>query len=69
MKVQNAEAAGATGVVIFNEGNPGRTGVISGSLLDANDHPFVPTIPVAFTSFAIGRAAATTSTRPGRRRT
>ena len=56
VKVLNAQAAGAIGVVIFNEGNPGRTGVISGSLLDANDNPFVPTIPVAFTSFAIGQS-------------
>jgi Zn-dependent M28 family amino/carboxypeptidase len=54
VKVQNAEAAGAVGVVIFNEGNPGRTAVISGSLLDANDQPFVPDIPVSFTSFDIG---------------
>src|SRR4029453_14966309 len=48
---------GASGVVIFNEGNtnPDRTAVINGSLLDANDNPFVPTIPVAFTSFAIGK--------------
>jgi hypothetical protein len=55
VKVQNAEAAGATGVVIFNEGNPGRTAVLSGSLLDADNNPFVPTIPVAFTSFDIGQ--------------
>jgi hypothetical protein len=54
VKVLNAQAAGATGVVIFNEGNPGRTAVINGSLLDANNNPFVPTIPVAFTSFDIG---------------
>jgi hypothetical protein len=56
VKVLNAQAAGAVGVVIFNEGNPGRTGVISGSLLDANDDPFVPNIPVAFTSFATGQS-------------
>jgi hypothetical protein len=56
VKVLNAKAAGAVGVVIFNEGNPGRTAVISGSLLDANDQPFVPDIPVAFTSFDIGKA-------------
>jgi Peptidase family M28/PA domain len=56
VKVQNAEAAGATGVVIFNEGNPGRTAVLSGSLLDANNNPFVPDIPVAFTSFDIGQS-------------
>ena len=56
VKVLNAQAAGATGVVIFNEGNPGRTEVLSGILLDASDTPFVPTIPVAFTSFAIGQS-------------
>jgi hypothetical protein len=54
VKVLNAQAAGATGVVIFNEGNPGRTATLSGSLLDADNNPFVPTIPVAFTSFDIG---------------
>jgi len=58
VKVLNAQAAGAVGAVIFNEGNsnPDRTAVISGSLLDANDQPFVPEIPVAFTSFAIGQS-------------
>jgi hypothetical protein len=54
VKVLNAQAAGATGVVIFNEGNPGRTAVLNGSLLDANNDPFIPTIPVSFTSFANG---------------
>ncbi len=54
VKVLNAKAAGATGVIIFNEGNPGRTGVLSGSLQDANNNPIIPDIPVAFTSFAIG---------------
>jgi Zn-dependent M28 family amino/carboxypeptidase len=53
-KVLNAQAAGATGVIIFNEGNPGRTGVLSGSLQDAAGNPIIPTIPVAFTSFGIG---------------
>ncbi len=48
-KIQNAQDAGASGVIIFNEGNtPGRSGVFSGSLSS------VPPIPVAFTSFAIG---------------
>src|SRR3954469_12551391 len=56
VKVLNARAAGAVGVVIFNEGNPGRAAVISGSLLDANNEPFVPDIPVAFTSFATGQS-------------
>ncbi|MFL5877909.1 MAG: M28 family peptidase, partial [Solirubrobacteraceae bacterium] len=43
-------------MVIFNEGNPGRTSVIAGTLLDANDQPFTPDIPVAFTSFDIGQS-------------
>ena len=54
VKVLNAQAAGASGVIIFNEGNPGRTGVLSGSLIDAAGNRIVPTIPVAFTSFASG---------------
>jgi hypothetical protein len=54
VKVQNAQAAGASGVVIFNEGNPGRTGTIAGSLIDAAGNRIVPSIPVAFTSFATG---------------
>jgi Peptidase family M28/PA domain len=56
VKVQNAQAAGASGVVIFNEGNtnPDRTGLQLGSLLDAAGNTFVPTIPVAFTTFAEG---------------
>jgi hypothetical protein len=53
-KVQNAQAAGASGVIIFNEGNPGRTSVLAGSLVDAAGNPIIPTIPVAFTSFDIG---------------
>jgi Zn-dependent M28 family amino/carboxypeptidase len=56
VKVLNAKAAGAIGVIIFNEGNPGRTSVLSGSLLDANNDPFVPDIPVAFTSFDTGKS-------------
>ena len=54
VKVLNAKAAGATGVVIFNEGNPGRTGLVIGSMLDANNNPLIPTITVAFTTFDIG---------------
>jgi peptidase M28-like protein/PA domain-containing protein len=56
VKVLNAQAAGATGVVIFNEGNPGRTELLSGSLVDAAGNPIIPTIPVAFTSFDTGLA-------------
>jgi hypothetical protein len=47
-KVTNAQAAGATGVVIFNEGNPGRTSLFAGSL-PADLH-----IPVLFTPYAVG---------------
>jgi hypothetical protein len=56
VKVLNATQAGAVGVVIFNEGNPGRTAVFSGSMLDADGNPFVASIPVAFTSFDIGQS-------------
>jgi Zn-dependent M28 family amino/carboxypeptidase len=55
VKVLNAQAAGASGVIIFNEGNPGRTGALSGTLSDANGKRIVPTIPVAFTPFATGQ--------------
>jgi Zn-dependent M28 family amino/carboxypeptidase len=54
VKVQNAQAAGASGVIIFNEGNPDRTSLFSGSLVDAAGNAIIPTIPVAFTSFDIG---------------
>jgi Zn-dependent M28 family amino/carboxypeptidase len=54
VKVLNAQAAGASGVIIFNEGNPGRTDLLVGSLVDAAGNPIVPTIPVAFTTFAGG---------------
>jgi len=55
VKILNAEAAGASGVIIFNEGNPGRTGLLNGSIVDASGNPFVPTVPVVFTTFAIGQ--------------
>jgi Peptidase family M28/PA domain len=53
-KVANAQAAGATGVIIFNEGNttPDRTGLVIGSLGS------VPNIPVVFTTFAVGNELA-----------
>jgi Zn-dependent M28 family amino/carboxypeptidase len=61
VKVQNAQAAGAAGVIIFNEGNtnPDRTGLLIGSLQDAAGNPIIPTIPVAFTTFAVGQALYT----------
>jgi Zn-dependent M28 family amino/carboxypeptidase len=59
VKALNAQAAGATGVIIFNEGNPGRTGLLVGSLVDAAGNRIVPTIPVAFTTFDIGNSLRT----------
>ena len=58
VKVLNAKAAGASGAVIFNEGNqdPDRTGLLIGSLVDAAGNRIVPDIPVAFTTFAVGNA-------------
>jgi hypothetical protein len=55
VKIQNAETAGASGVIIFNEGQPGRTDVMGISIIDAGGNSFVPTIPVAFTTFDIGK--------------
>ncbi len=48
-KAQNAEAAGAVGVIIFNEGQPGRQNAINGTL----QIPAV-NIPVVGAAFAIG---------------
>jgi Peptidase family M28/PA domain len=56
VKAQNAQAAGASGVIIFNEGNPGRTGLLIGGLVDAAGNPVIPSIPVAFTTFAVGQS-------------
>jgi Predicted aminopeptidases len=49
-KALNAIAAGAVGVVVFNEGQPGRTDVVQGTLGD----PTGQSVPVIGTSFAIG---------------
>ena len=49
-KAKNAQRAGASGVVIYNEGQLGRTSA-SGVTLT---HPGI-TIPVVFTSYAIGK--------------
>ena len=50
VKAANAQAAGATGVIIYNEGNnPSRTGVLLGTL----GGPGV-TIPVVGTTYALG---------------
>lgn len=50
VKAQNAQAAGAVGVIVFNEGNPGRTALNLGTLGTQQ------TIPAVTTSFAIGDA-------------
>jgi Ca2+-binding RTX toxin-like protein len=50
VKAANAQAAGAIAVVIFNEGQPGRTDVVSGTL----GGPGI-TIPVVGTSFAVAQ--------------
>ena len=49
VKVDNAAAAGATGAVLFNEGQPGRTDVIFATLGGPN-----AAIPTVDTSFALG---------------
>jgi len=49
-KALNAQNAGAVAVLIFNEGNPGRTDTIAGNL----GAPPEFTIPVLGTSFAVG---------------
>lgn len=49
LKVQNAEVAGAVGVIIFNEGQPGRTGAFIGTL----DGPGA-TVPVVAAAFDVG---------------
>ena len=65
-KALNAQAAGASGIIIFNEGNPDRTDVFSGILTDAAGNTVVPNIPVMFTSFAVGSSlfTQTSSTTP-----
>jgi len=60
-KVLNAQAAGASAVIIFNEGQPGRTEVLNGTL-----SPPQVSVPVIGTSFAVGADLyqATTSNQP-----
>lgn len=50
VKAANAATAGATGAVIFNEGQFGRTSVVSGTLGGAQSH----SVPVVGTTFALG---------------
>lgn len=52
-KAENAEAAGASAVLIFNEGQEGRTETLNGTLGGPG-----ATIPVVGTSFAVGEELA-----------
>ncbi|WP_225728813.1 MULTISPECIES: M28 family metallopeptidase [unclassified Nocardia] len=52
-KARNAQAAGASGVIVFNEGQPGRTDAFTGTL----GGPGI-TIPVVGASFAVGQELA-----------
>jgi Zn-dependent M28 family amino/carboxypeptidase len=53
LKAENAQAAGASAVIIFNEGQPGRTEVLNGTL----GGPTV-SIPVLGTTFDLGNTLA-----------
>jgi len=55
-KAVNAEAAGAVGVVIFNQGTPDRLGLFFGTLGGP-----VATIPVVSTTYGIGSGLATSN--------
>ncbi|WP_169986967.1 M28 family metallopeptidase [Microbispora sp. H10836] len=59
-KAENAQAAGASAVIIMNEGQAGRTATLQGTLGEPTVH-----IPVVGVSFAVGQelAAAGTSVR------
>ncbi len=54
VKVENAQTAGAIGAVVFNEGQPGRTDVIAGTLGEDT----TATIPAIGISFALGSELA-----------
>lgn len=54
-KAANAEAVGAVGVIIFNEGQPGRDGLLFGTLGGVGVN-----IPVVGTTFALGDDLAAT---------
>ncbi|GAA4192192.1 M28 family metallopeptidase [Microbispora amethystogenes] len=56
VKAENAQAAGAAGVIIMNEGQPGRTETLQGTLGEPTVH-----IPVVGVSFAVGQELAGTA--------
>jgi Zn-dependent M28 family amino/carboxypeptidase len=55
-KAENADAAGASAVIIFNEGQEGRTDAVAGTL-----SPPIMDLPVVGTSFAVGNELASGS--------
>ncbi len=55
-KVQNAKAAGASGIIVFNEGQPGRTDAFA---LDIGE--WRAGIPMVFADFAVGNELASTA--------
>ncbi len=58
IKIQNAQEAGATGVIIFNQGNtPARSGLLTGVTASSPR-----AIPVVTTSFALGQQLAAAGT-------
>ena len=57
IKAGNAEAAGAVGVIIFNQGTAGKTDLFAGNLFDG----YLGTAPVVSTSFALGQQWAAQS--------
>jgi len=59
-KALNAQNAGAVGVIIFNEGQPGRTDAFAGTLGAADF-----TIPVVGAAFAVGEELYNLSLQPG----
>jgi len=60
-KAQNALDAGAVGVIIFNEGQPGRTDAFIGTL----GGTVSPTLPVVGAAFSVGDELYTLSQQPG----
>jgi len=61
VKAANALAAGAVGVIIFNEGQPGRTAAFGGTL----GGTVSPTLPVVGAAFAVGEELYNLSQQPG----
>jgi Zn-dependent M28 family amino/carboxypeptidase len=61
VKARNAEDAGASAVIIYNEGQPGRTDPIVGTLNDPRGNTI--DIPVIGTSYAIGQQLRTAGSR------